>query len=50
MVAVQIQVVVEQLNRLFFRRVVGKDARATVDKYVARQQRAIDFQRFKRIG
>ncbi len=50
MVTVQIQVVVEQLDGLFFRRVVGKHARAAVDENVARQQCAVDFQRFKRVG
>jgi hypothetical protein len=49
MVAVQIQIVVEQLDGLFFRRVIGKHARSAVDKYVARQQGAVDLQRFKRV-
>lgn len=49
MVAVQIEVVVEQLDGLFFWRVVGEYARPAVDEYVARQQGAVDFQRFKRV-
>ena len=47
--AVQIEIVVEQLNGLFFRRVIGKHARTAVDKDIARQQRAVDLQRFQRI-
>ena len=46
MVAVQIEVVVEQLDGLFFWRVIGEYARPAVDEYVARQQGAVDFQRF----
>ncbi len=49
MVAVQIEVIVEQLDGLFFWRVISKYARPTVDEYVTRQQGAVDFQRFKRV-
>lgn len=43
------QKVVEQLDGLFFWRVISKYARPTVDEYVTRQQGAVDFQRFKRV-
>ncbi|MNL52202.1 hypothetical protein D3C87_1753550 [compost metagenome] len=48
--AVQIQIVVEQFYRLFFRRVVAEYARAVVNKHVAGQHGAVYFQRFERIG
>ena len=49
MVAVQIEVIVEQLDGLFLWRVISKYARPTVDEYVTRRQGAVDFQRFKRV-
>ena len=49
MVAVQIQVVVKELDRLFFRRVIGKHARSAVDKYIARKQAAVDLERLQRV-
>ena len=36
----------EQLNGLFFRRVIGEHARPAMDEHVAWQQRTVDFQRF----
>ena len=47
--AVQIEIVMEQLDGLFFRRVIGKHARPAVDEDVARQQRTVNFKRFKRV-
>lgn len=49
-VAVQVQVVVEQLYRLFLRRVVAEHARAVVNEHVARQHRAVNFQRVEGVG
>ena len=48
--AVQIQIVVEQLYRLFFRGVIAEHARAVVNEHVARQHGAVDLQRVERIG
>ena len=49
MITVQIQIVVKELDRLFFRRVIGEYARSAVDKYVARKQGAVDLQRLQRV-
>lgn len=48
--AMQIQIVVEQLYRLFFRGVIAEHARAVVNEHVARQYGAVDLQRVERIG
>ncbi len=49
-ITVEIQVVMEQLNGIFFWRVPAKNTRAAMDKDVARQQRAVDLQRLQRVG
>ncbi|MNT57730.1 hypothetical protein D3C72_1951240 [compost metagenome] len=46
----QIEVVVEQLDGLFFWRVIGEHARPAVNKHVARQQSPVDLKGFERIG
>ncbi|MNJ66315.1 hypothetical protein D3C77_623830 [compost metagenome] len=48
--AVQIQIIVEQFYRFFFGGVIAEYAWAIVDKHVAWQHGAIDFQRVKGIG
>ena len=46
----QIEIVMEQLDRLFFWRVIGEYTRAAVYKHVARQQSPVYLQRFQGIG
>ncbi|CPR77222.1 hypothetical protein NGUA15_00954 [Salmonella enterica] len=45
----QIEIIVKKFHRLFFWRVIGKDTRSAVNKYIAWQQRAVDLQRLQRI-
>ena len=49
-IAVQIEILVENFHRFRVRPESGEHARAIVNKHVARQQRAVNFQRHQRIG